>query len=92
MAVGKRSLTFYVWNEAVLVLLFSPVALDLGGRVSNGAAALIAVAVWVLAVTVAASLEKRNRNGPLEVLLRRLVNGKQQKESNKEIDENQRLR
>ncbi|MBB3110854.1 putative membrane protein YeiB [Paenibacillus phyllosphaerae] len=77
MALGKCSLTFYVWNEAVLVLLFSPVAFDLGGLVSNGVAALIAGAVWVLAVAAAASLEKWNKNGPLEVLLRRLVRGRQ---------------
>ncbi|MCZ8521316.1 MULTISPECIES: DUF418 domain-containing protein [Paenibacillus] len=73
MAVGKRSLTFYVWNEAVLVLLFSPVALDLGGRLSNAAAALIAVGVWVLSALLAAGLEKMNKNGPLEALLRRLI-------------------
>ncbi|ANE45930.1 glyoxalase [Paenibacillus swuensis] len=72
-ALGKRSLTFYVWNEAILVLLLSPVALDLGGRTSNGTATLIALGVWGLSVLLAAMMEKRNRNGPLEVLLRRLV-------------------
>ncbi|MBN8202104.1 DUF418 domain-containing protein [Bacillus sp. NTK034] len=72
-ALGKRSLTFYVWNETLLVLFFSPVALDLGGRVSNGTAAMIAVGIWGLSVLLAMILEKMNLNGPLEVLLRRLV-------------------
>lgn len=73
MALGKRSLTFYFWNEAVLVLFLSPVALDLGGHVSNGIAAMIAVGIWALSVVLATLLEKYNRNGPLERLLRRWV-------------------
>ena len=73
MALGKRSLTFYVWNETMLVLFFSPVALDLGGLVNNGIAALIAVGIWILSLVLATILEKNNLNGPLEILLRRLV-------------------
>ncbi|MCM3324781.1 DUF418 domain-containing protein [Cytobacillus kochii] len=73
MALGKRSLTFYVWNETMLVLFLSPVALDLGGHVSKGIAAIIAVGIWTLSVVLATLLEKNNLNGPLEILLRRLV-------------------
>lgn len=54
------------------MLFLSPVALDLGGRVSNGIAAMIAVGIWSLFVILAILLEK-NLNGPLEILLRRLV-------------------
>ncbi|WP_308636231.1 DUF418 domain-containing protein [Paenibacillus silvisoli] len=73
MALGKRSLTFYVWNEALLVLLLSPVALNLGGKLSNGAAAGIAAGVWGFSVLLAIWLEQSNRNGPLEEGLRRLM-------------------
>jgi len=73
MALGKRSLTFYVWNEAMLVLFLSPAALDLGGRVSNGEAALIAAGIWIVSVALASLLEKNNLNGPVESLLRHLV-------------------
>ncbi|MFD1735020.1 DUF418 domain-containing protein [Bacillus salitolerans] len=73
MALGKRSLTFYVWNEAMLVLFLSPVALDLGGHVSNGIAAMIAVGIWTLSAVLATILEEQNMNGPLEIVLRRLV-------------------
>jgi uncharacterized membrane protein YeiB len=60
MALGKRSLTFYVWNEAMLVLFLSPVALDLRGRVSNGIAAMIAVGIWSLSVILATLLGKKS--------------------------------
>ncbi|RPK31362.1 DUF418 domain-containing protein [Paenibacillus xylanexedens] len=73
MAVGKRSLTFFVWNEALLVLYLSPVAFDLGGRVSNGMAALIGVGIWISSVLLATILEINKINGPLERLLQRLV-------------------
>ncbi|TVX89872.1 DUF418 domain-containing protein [Paenibacillus agilis] len=76
MALGKRSLTFYVWNEALLVLFLSPVALNLGGQVGNGIAAIIAAGIWILSVVLATILEKRNIAGPLEVLMRRLVSKK----------------
>ena len=72
-AVGKRSLTFYVLNEALLVLLLSPVALGLGGRLNSSEATLIAVLIWTLSVILASVLEKYDKNGPLEMLMRRLV-------------------
>ncbi|PEJ17830.1 glyoxalase [Bacillus toyonensis] len=73
IALGKRSLTFFVLNEALLVIFLSPVAFDLGGHVSNAFAALIAICIWILSVIVALIMEKNNLNGPLEILLRRLV-------------------
>lgn len=57
----------------MLVLFLSPVALDLGGHVSNGLAALIAVTIWSLSLLLATLLEKHNLNGPLEIVMRRLV-------------------
>ncbi|MFC4600246.1 DUF418 domain-containing protein [Cohnella hongkongensis] len=73
VALGKRSLTFFVWNEAMLVLFLSPAALDLGGHVSNGIAALIAVGIWGISVLLATILEINHLNGPLERVLRRFV-------------------
>ncbi|MGD6793916.1 DUF418 domain-containing protein [Metabacillus indicus] len=78
-ALGKRSLTFYIWNEAMLVLLLSPAALDLGGKVSNGMVAVIAVLVWLFSLLLATVLEKQHLNGPMEVLLRKLVYKNKQK-------------
>ncbi|MED3319159.1 DUF418 domain-containing protein [Bacillus wiedmannii] len=73
IALGKRSLTFFVLNEALLVILLSPVAFDLGGYVNNALAALIAISIWILSVILATIMEKNNLNGPLEILLRRLI-------------------
>lgn len=73
IALGKRSLTFFVLNEALLVIFLSPVAFDLGGHVSNAFAALIAICIWISSVIVALIMEKNSLNGPLEILLRRLV-------------------
>lgn len=42
------------------MLFLSPVALDLGGRVSNGIAAMIAVGIWSLSVILATLLEKKS--------------------------------
>ncbi|MFS0749851.1 DUF418 domain-containing protein [Oceanobacillus sp. 1P07AA] len=72
-ALGKRSLTFYIWNEAMLVLFLSPVALDLAGTVNNGIAALIAVGIWMFSILMATLLEKNNMNGPLEIVMRRMM-------------------
>jgi len=72
-ALGKRSLTFYVLNETLLVLLLSPVALNLGGTFNNIGVTVIGLSIWITAVAIAAVLEKSHKHGPLESLLRRLV-------------------
>lgn len=72
-SLGKRSLTFFVLNETLLVLLFSPVALGLGGVLDNTGATFVAISIWVLAVAIAYVLERYHMNGPLESLMRHLV-------------------
>ena len=72
-SLGKRSLTFFVLNETLLVILLSPVALGLGGRLSNTGVTFVAMAIWVSAVTSAYVLERFRVNGPLESLLRHFV-------------------
>jgi uncharacterized protein len=72
-ALGKRSLTFFIFNEAALVFLLSPVALNLGGILNNTWATVIAAMVWAVSVFFAAVLEKMHLNGPLETLMRRLA-------------------
>lgn len=76
-ALGKRSLTFYVLNEALLVILLSPVSFDLGGTLSNVSVTFIAIFIWVLAIIIAWILEKNHIHGPLETLMRRLVYSKE---------------
>ncbi|ANE48359.1 hypothetical protein SY83_21075 [Paenibacillus swuensis] len=72
-SVGKRSLTFYIYQETMLVLLLSPVALGLGGTIGSAGAFVLAVIIWLSGVGIAVWLEERGWNGPADALLRRLV-------------------
>ncbi|MEK4299401.1 DUF418 domain-containing protein [Oceanobacillus sp. FSL W8-0428] len=72
-ALGKRSLTFFIFNEALLVILLSPVFFDLGGTLDNIGVTIIAIAIWIVAVVLAAVLEKLCMNGPLESAMRYLA-------------------
>ncbi|MGD6962430.1 DUF418 domain-containing protein [Fictibacillus phosphorivorans] len=73
IALGKRSLTFYVLNETLLVLLLSPVAFGLGGELSIISVTGIAFLIWLTGIYMASLLEKFQLNGPLETLIRYLV-------------------
>lgn len=72
-ALGRRSLTFYVLNETLLVILLSPVALRLGGILSTTGVTLVAIFIWILSVIIASIFEKYQINGPLETLMRSIV-------------------
>lgn len=72
-ALGKRSLTFYIYGEAMLVIILSPVAFGLGGVLHSTGAAIVAVLVWLTGVSIASLLEFKGLRGPADALLRRLV-------------------
>lgn len=72
-ALGKRSLTFFVFNEAILVLILSPVALGLGKTLHSTGAAMVAVLIWLTSLGLAIALEKMKRRGSLDALFRLLV-------------------
>lgn len=73
-ASGKRSLTCYLIQSAVLVLLLSQTFVGLGDRVNSAGAAAIAVVAWLTGLLCAVLLERTNHAGPAEALLRRFVN------------------
>jgi len=72
-SVGKRSLTFYIYQEAMLVLWLSPVSLKLGGKLTSAGAFVVAVFIWLSGVAIAAWLERHGWRGPADALLRQLV-------------------
>ncbi|MEV4107604.1 DUF418 domain-containing protein [Nonomuraea sp. NPDC049695] len=72
-ALGQRSLTFYLFQSAVFLVLFYPFTLDLGGDLGFTAALGIAVAIWVVSVLLAEWMRRAGHRGPVEVLLRRLT-------------------
>lgn len=72
-SVGKRSLTFYLYQETMLVILLSPVALGLGGVINGAGAFGIAILIWVSGIILAVLLERKSLQGPADALLRKLV-------------------
>jgi uncharacterized protein len=72
-AVGQRSLTFYLFNSVLVAAVLHPELGGIGTRVGSFGALCTAFAVWVLAVVVAAWMERAGRRGPADALLRRLV-------------------
>lgn len=74
-AVGRRSLSAYVWQSVCMAPLLAAWGLGLGGVLGSAAAAGIAVVIWLLSVGWCVLLERAGRPGPAEVLLRRVTYG-----------------
>jgi uncharacterized membrane protein YeiB len=70
IALGQRSLSGYLFQSVSWLVLFSPWALHLGGTY---AAALAAVAVWVVSLVAAQAMSAAAYRGPAETLLRRIT-------------------
>ncbi|QQK79214.1 DUF418 domain-containing protein [Salicibibacter cibi] len=73
VALGKRSLTFYVFNETMLVIIMSPVVFGMGQVLNSPGAFVVAVVVWMISLILAAVLECKGMRGPVDALLRRLI-------------------
>jgi uncharacterized protein len=72
-AVGKRSLSCYLAHSLLFAPLLAAWGLGLGEHLSSATMALVAVAVWLVTVAGAYALERTNRRGPAEAVLRRLT-------------------
>lgn len=75
IALGRRSLSGYLFQSAAWLLLFAPYTLHLGARFGAPitTAAILAALVWLISVYAAEHMEKRAYRGPAETLLRRLT-------------------
>lgn len=83
-AAGKRSLTCYVLQTTIIAILLSEPLIGLGGTVHAAGAATIAILAWVTGVLLSVVLEKRGQKGPLDALLRRMINSRKvQKHENR---------
>ncbi|ADG80185.1 hypothetical protein TPAU25S_01059 [Tsukamurella paurometabola] len=71
-AVGKRSLSFYLFQSVVFAPLLCAWGFGLGQHLSSWSVALLAVATWLVSVALAVRLERAGEHGPAERLLRRL--------------------
>ena len=72
-ALGQRSLSGYLTQSVVFLILFAPYTLGLGGIVSVAEATQIAVLTWLGTLIVAAVLGALDKPGPAEWLYRRIV-------------------
>lgn len=75
-ALGKRSLTGYLLQSVIFIVVFPAYALGLGGIVGAAEATQVAVLAWLATLVLAIALEAVDKPGPAEALLRRLVYGR----------------
>jgi uncharacterized protein len=71
VACGQRSLSGYLFQSVVFVVLLMPYTLGLGGRLGTAGVAVVALATWLVSVLLAGLLHRLGQRGPAEVLLRR---------------------
>lgn len=75
-AIGKRSLTFYIFNSVLVAIVLHAELFGAGTRVGHLGALAVAAAVWSAGLLLAAWLERAGRPGPLEALMRRGIYGR----------------
>ena len=76
IALGKRSMTGYLLQSILFVLLTSTFTVGLGRGQGAWEATLIAILIWAITLVIAYALEKANLRGPFEVVHRRLSYGR----------------
>ncbi|MFI6298545.1 DUF418 domain-containing protein [Nonomuraea sp. NPDC050790] len=72
VALGRRSLTFYLFQSVVFVALFYPFTLNLAGTMGAAAAHAIGIGTWLLSIVLADWMRRVGHRGPFELVLRRL--------------------
>lgn len=72
-AMGQRSLTFYLFNSVVVAVVLHPDLLGVGTHVSSLGALGVALGSWLLALGLAAWMDRSDHKGPADALLRHLV-------------------
>lgn len=74
-AVGRRSLSAYLWQSVAMAPLLAAWGLGLGESLGSAAAAGVAVLIWLASVLGCVWLERRGHTGPAELALRRVTYG-----------------
>jgi len=75
-ALGQRSLSGYLAQSVVFVIVFAPYGVGLGATASVAEATQIAVITWLVTLILANVLAAVDRSGPAEWLFRRAVYGR----------------
>ncbi|WP_198684029.1 DUF418 domain-containing protein [Brachybacterium sp. YJGR34] len=74
-AMGSRSLTFYLLHSVLIAATLHSELIGVGAHVGPFGAVAVATGVWLLGLLAASALERAGRPGPLDALMRRLVDG-----------------
>jgi uncharacterized membrane protein YeiB len=72
-AAGRRSLSVYLFISLTIALVMNHDLIGVGDAVGKAGAVAVAILIWAAGVLAARVLEVEGRQGPAEVLLRRLV-------------------
>ncbi|MGC4943556.1 DUF418 domain-containing protein [Kribbella sp. DT2] len=77
VALGQRSLTFYLFQSVCWVILLTHYGLALGERTSSPAytALICAVSVWLFSLLAASVMQRYGYRGPVERLIRWFTHG-----------------
>ena len=75
-ALGRRSMSGYLAQSVIFLLLMPAWSLGLGGTVGTGGAFLIGTGAWLVTLLGAVLLERAGKPGPAEWAIRRLSYGK----------------
>uniref|UniRef100_UPI001F2E1EF3 DUF418 domain-containing protein n=1 Tax=Rothia nasimurium TaxID=85336 RepID=UPI001F2E1EF3 len=73
---GKRSMTGYVLQSVIFLVVFGGFALGLFADAGAALLLLVGTGGWLVTVLVAVALEAAGKPGPLEALHRRMSYGK----------------
>ncbi len=72
-ALGQRSMSLYLFQSVVFVLVFYPYGLALQDDLGLAGAMGVAAATWAVSVVFAELMRQAGYRGPAEILLRRLA-------------------
>ncbi|WP_062948758.1 DUF418 domain-containing protein [Brachybacterium sp. sponge] len=72
-ALGAVSLSAYLAQSVLCLLLFPPYTLDLGAQLGSAGASALVLAGWLLMLPPAVLLRRSGRRGPMEHVLRALA-------------------
>lgn len=71
-ALGQRSMTFYIFQSAMFLVLYYPFMLDLGGATGLAGSFAVGIGIWVVSLALAEAMRRAGHRGPFETLLRKL--------------------
>lgn len=72
-ALGQRSMSFYLLQSALFLVVFSPMGLGLQDHLGLAGSFGVAAAIWLASVAAADLMRRAGYRGPAENLLRRLT-------------------